>query len=36
MITSVIGNPTLNAPPITNANAESKFVSALNSRLDMP
>jgi len=28
MITSAIGNPTPNAPPIINANAESKFASA--------
>jgi hypothetical protein len=27
MITSVSGKPTLNAPPIINPNAESKFAS---------
>jgi hypothetical protein len=32
MITSVIGKPTPNAPPIINANAESKFASARSIR----
>ena len=36
MITSVIGKPTLIAPPIINAIAESKFNPARNSRTDMP
>ena len=36
MITSVIGKPTPNAPPIINAIAESKFPPARNLRTDMP
>ncbi len=33
MITNAIGTPTTKAPPIINANAESKFSSAWTSRL---
>ncbi len=36
MITSVIGKPTPNAPPIINANAESKFASPCTLRPTMP
>ena len=35
MITSAIGRPTPNAPPIINTNAESKLSSAWTARLDM-
>jgi hypothetical protein len=36
MITMVIGKATPNAPPIINANADSKFASARTSCPDMP
>jgi hypothetical protein len=36
MITSVIGKPTPNAPPIIKANAESKFASHCTLRRAMP
>src|ERR1700676_2296276 len=36
IITSAIGKPTPKAPPIINANAESKLSSAWTSRLDIP
>ena len=36
MITNAIGKPTTKAPPIINANAESKLSSAWTARLDMP
>jgi hypothetical protein len=35
MITSAIGKPTTNAPPIVNANAESRFSADCNSCEDM-
>ena len=36
MISNAIGRPMPNAPPITDANAESKFALVSNSRTDMP
>ena len=36
MITNAIGKPTTKAPPIINANAESKLSSAWTSRLYIP
>jgi hypothetical protein len=36
MIINAIGKPTTRAPPIINANAESKLSSAWTSRLDIP
>jgi hypothetical protein len=36
MITNAIGKPTTKAPPIIDANAESKLSSAWTSRLDIP